>query len=178
MTHAKPAFSPLPSRITRIALPLALVLLAPLLTEGCSTASYPSLARREAETFRDAAPASRPQATAPVAPQRYAELLAEAQSCEARFAAQRARVEAALTAAQGAKAGDAAWGAANMQLVELERARADLGSALAALDRLYADDRLSRNSDEDEALTKARATVSALAEAEDAVLGSLRARLP
>ena len=65
-----------------------------------------------------------------------------------------------------------------MQLVELERARADLGSALAALDRLYADDRLSRNSDEDKALTKARATVSALAEAEDAVLGSLRARLP
>lgn len=183
MTHAKSTLSHPSTRITRIAprfvAAAALALLVPLLTQGCSTASYPSLARREAETFRDTASVAAPVAPSQIAPALLAQKLAEARAADARFADLRASAETALAAAQTAKAGDAAWARANARITEMERARGDLGVALAALDHLYAQDRIDHAAaPEDKALSQTRATVAALAAAQDRQLDALRARLP
>jgi len=150
-----------PQRIARFAV-LALFALS-----GCSTASYPSLARRDAETLRQAAVAA--PAPKPAAPDaRIAPLLDAARAADARFTQALPRAQAALNAAQGAKPGDDLWSAANMALSALDRARGDLGVVLGDLDAIYAQSRMAPGRD----------TALALAAAQDARLGELRAQLP
>lgn len=176
MTHAKFA---LPARISRIAPRIAAAAAMALLTQACSTASYPSLARREAETFRDPASVAVPAAPSRIAPAALTQRLAEARAADARFNSTRTAAEAALAATQSAKPGDAAWARANSLLAELERARGELGVALATLDHLYTQDRLERpTAAPDETLDQTRATVAAMATAQDRQLDALRARLP
>ena len=114
MTHAKSTLSRLPTRISRIAPRLAAAVALAFLTQGCSTASYPSLARREAETFRDTTSVATPTSPSQIAPAVLAQRLAEARAADARFAGLAPTAEAALGAAQTAKAGEAPWDRANV----------------------------------------------------------------
>lgn len=168
---------------------MAAGLLALGLLAGCSTASYPSLARRAEE--KPVAPAT-PAASAIVQDGAPADLIARidslrqsAHSADQAFAAARPAVEKALKGATGAKPGDEAWQQANLALSDLERQRSALGSLEGDIEELYTQDRLTHapeNPDKARPVTlmiaAARAEILALGAAQDRILNATRQRLP
>ena len=163
--------------------------LALLALSGCSTASYPSLARRAAETRAEPASAPNPAQTASATDQqrdsaleaRLTALLTAAAAADAQFKAHIPRTEAAL--ATGVRAGTEGWSTANIALGELERDRGALGRALADVEQIYAEDRVVHALDDAAPralagrIAQGRATVEAIATAQDTILARLRARL-
>jgi len=174
---SKPTF-----RITRFAAP-ALASLTLLALSACNTASYPSLARREAETHREITkPAAVAQNGSPSAANaaRLASLRAQAQAADASFAAARPQAEAALAKAASSLRGDESWSLANLALAQMERARGDLGLALASIEGIYAQDQIAHALDAapDIAITQTHEAIAAQADSQDRILNALRAKLP
>jgi hypothetical protein len=168
----------------------ALALLIPALwLGGCSTASYPSLARRAEEK-----PVAAPTPAASIAAQdgapadlmpRIDSLRQTARDADQAFAAARPAAEKALNAAARAKPGDEAWQQANLALSDLERQRGALGVVEGDVEELYTQDRLTHapeNPDVPRPATRlieaARADILALGVAQDRVLNSLHRKLP
>ena len=171
--------------------------LALLALSGCSTATYPSLARRAAETRAEPASAPHPAHTAhtpsaidqqrdSAVAVRLATLWADAAAADAQFKAHTARTAAALNAAAGSRPGTEGWSTANITLGELERDRGALGRALAEVEQIYTDDRLNHTADDAPdavprplpgRIAQARESVEAMATAQDTILARLRAQL-
>ncbi|MBB3956001.1 hypothetical protein [Novosphingobium sediminicola] len=167
-----------------------LALLIPALLGGCSTASYPSLARR-AEEKPIAAPTA---ATGKAAAQDGAtadlnakldSLRRAARDADKAFAAARPAVDKALNAATRAAPGDEAWQQANLALSDLERQRGALGLVEGDIEELYAQDRLAHAPENPDApraavqmIETARSEILALAAAQDRVLAAARRKLP
>ncbi|MCJ2183151.1 hypothetical protein MTR62_10670 [Novosphingobium sp. 1949] len=170
-------------RLARTPLLLAL----PLLSAACSTsADYPSLSLRKAETqMRAQRAASDNAATAPALPSadtnlttRLAGLVAVARQADASFARQRPVTERAIAAA-GAPASDS-WSLAQVALSQLQSSRSSAMTALADLDQLYVDAREESPvtpSPKAEAIATARDTVAAILAEQDSTLDTLSARL-
>ncbi len=173
-------------RITALAAPLAALGLAAC---AADTASYPSLARRDAERITGSAetvppsPSAGIPATAPPPADsglaaRLSALTAAAQDAHARFGTRRAAAERLSGAARGGAAGGPAWSAAMVALADLESARSDGMIALADADQLYAAAKVS--GDDPAAITAivaARDRMIALIAQEDKALATLRGRI-
>lgn len=163
--------------------------LALLALSGCSTASYPSLARRAAETRTEPASAPNPAQTNSATDQQrdraveaqITALLAAAAAADAQFKTHAPRTEAAL--ATPSRPGTEGWSTANIALAELERDRGALGRALADVEQIYAEDRVAHALDDAAPralagrIAQARLAVEAMATAQDTILARLRARL-
>jgi hypothetical protein len=157
--------------------------LAALALSGCSTASYPSLARRDAETLRQpiAAPAKAAPPAKPDSPleARLAKLMAELVADDLAFTKAGPPAAALITAAAGAHVGDEAWSRANLALAGLESLRGEAGRTLAEFDKLYVDDRLAPKAEANSKLiAQMRREAEGLVREEDRILADMRARLP
>lgn len=148
---------------------------------GCAsdTANYPSLARRDVERVKTAPPPAGPPVAAPSPdaslPARLASLVADAREAHRRFGAARDRAERAVAAAAGAAVGSDAWATGSIALASLESARSQAMIALADLDALYANARITSSPDA-AAIAAARDEVSGLVTEEDAVVIDLQRR--
>ncbi|HZU64703.1 MAG TPA: hypothetical protein VFF98_13555 [Novosphingobium sp.] len=186
LAKAPQAGGPAPLRIG------AALALAGLLA-GCSTGGYPSLRPRAEEqaSYRTTPPEAPrpPEALSADLGQQLARLVEEARQGHAAFLARLPHAEAALAANGDSPAGTSSWSEANEALAELDTARAPAGQALAAITRLYVDDRLDHALDDAAAgnglarpagarLDAAQAQVAALVAEEDGKLAALQARLP
>lgn len=156
---------------------------------GCSTASYPSLARRAEEK-----PAPAPTAGGTAAPQdgvsaelagRIDSLRRAALAADKAFAEARPGVDRALASASRSKPEDEAWQQANLALTDLERQRGALGLVEGDMEELYTQDRLAHAPENPDsprpamrAIEAARAEILALAAAQDRVLDAARRKLP
>ena len=149
---------------------------------GCgSNEGYPSLARRAAERYAEAAPP--PAAPVVKAPEvldsettaRIASLLEQARAGHAAFAAQRATTTAAIAAAKGAEAGSEAWARASTQLGLLDSKRAPVTLALADLDQIHVGIRV--NGGDGSSIAAVRDQITAWVADEDAVLADLKSRI-
>jgi hypothetical protein len=155
---------------------------------GCSTASYPSLARRDSELRNPPKPSASPRAptdqTDAALKTRLDAMVAQAQAADARFADALPRVQGAVGAAAGHTVGDEAWSLANLALAELESTRGAVGIAQANLDQIYTDDSLAHALDDNaerpdrRLIASARASLDAITSAQDKVLATLRAKMP
>jgi hypothetical protein len=167
----------LPPRIARFAI------LAALALSGCSTASYPSLARRDAETLRQpvAAPAKAAPSAKPDSPleARLAKLMGDLVADDLAFAKAGPPAAALIKAAAGAHVGDEAWSRANLALAGLESLRGKAGTTLAEFDKIYIDDRLSPKAEANSKLiAQLRHEAEGLVREEDRILADMRARMP
>lgn len=176
---ARPCYGGKMKRIS-LALPGLAVLLSACASD---TVNYPSLARRDVER---AAATSAPSPAPPPAPvaegpdpalsARLAGMVAAAREAHRRFAEARERAERSIAAGTGAAPGSEAWATASIALAGLESARSDAMIALADLDALYAEARVS-GSGNPGAIASARDEVGTLIGEEDRVLADLRGRL-
>lgn len=185
---AKPASST-SSRSGRFAAAPRFAALALLLLGGCSTASYPSLARR-AEEKPLTSPS--PEAGTATEAQTPAELIARidslmraARDADKAFAAARSATEKALNAASNASPGSEVWQQANLALSDLERQRDRLGEIEGDVEEIYVQDRVTHapeNPDTPRAAAKiietARTEIHAMAAAQDRLLDEARRKLP
>ncbi|MBH0111750.1 hypothetical protein I5E68_02140 [Novosphingobium sp. YJ-S2-02] len=182
-------FPPLTAAIATLALPLALA--------ACSSAGqFPSLAMRDFERTgqfepvrgEDEATSGGEDATgSPLDNTAFADgeldarleaLLASARKANARFEADRPSAERAVARA-GSVSSDS-WAAAQIAVSDLETSRSTAMTALADLDRLYADSRDAAPleiSPQTEAIAEARGQVANWVSAQDAVLVALAAKL-
>ncbi|HWU01628.1 MAG TPA: hypothetical protein VN222_02715, partial [Novosphingobium sp.] len=110
--------------------------------------------------------------------------LAQARTADADFARDVPAVETQLAAAANTERGSQPWAKASIGLAGLEMHRAQLGSQIALVERLYVDDRMAYPDDTDSAsrplsgvLNAARATLDGMAQAQDRTLARLGARL-
>lgn len=167
---------------------LALLVPALVLT-GCSTASYPSLARRAEEypaaATKPSVDVSNPDQTPADINTRIDSLRRAAHDADKAFDAARPATDRALKAASGARPGDEAWQQANLALSDLERLRGALGLVEADIDELYTQDRMAHapeNPDKPRAAAKlieaARDKILAMGANQDKVLTAARAKLP
>jgi len=149
---------------------------------GCgSNEGYPSLARRAAERYAEAAPP--PAAPVVKAPEvldsetaaRIASLLEQARAGHAAFAGQRAATSSAIAAAKGAEAGSEAWARASTQLGLLDSKRAPVTLALADLDQIHVGIRV--NGGDGSSIAAVRDQITAWVADEDAVLADLKSRI-
>jgi len=148
--------------------------------EGCETTRITG----SAPVVAPAVPAGGPDSAAGAETgSGVAALVASARTAHARFEAGRAAAISAVAAGAGTTPAGPAWLRANQALVELDRARADSGAALATLDRIALDDRLAHAVDDPDdtadrpgaqAIRDGVAMVSGWVAAEDAVLGRLK----
>ena len=161
--------------------------LLPLLATGCSGAleGYPSLAPRAAESVSIAAPIPDASTPSPAAPPALAARLralgGEAAAAEGDFARFADSAEAAVGAARGTPRDGEAWLVAQQAISRAESAIVPTAAALAALDLLVADLRLTAAAEPStgglaEALA-ARAAVEARHEAQMWRVEALRAGL-
>ncbi|GGB92341.1 hypothetical protein GCM10011494_08380 [Novosphingobium endophyticum] len=167
-----------------------LLVLAPLALAACSsTDGYPSLAPRAGERIAGSAkpvPGAE-QAEAPPLPPPSADLVARlgglvsaAQEADRRFQARQAEAASMVARADGSATASDQWASAQIALGKLETSRSAAVAALAELDGLYADARVSAPvevSPAAEAIAEARARVSDLVARENAVIAGLSARL-
>lgn len=182
-------FPPLTAAIATLALPLALA--------ACSSAGqFPSLAMRDFERTgqfepvrgEDEATSGADDATgSPLDNTAFADgelnarleaLLDSARKANARFEADRPSAERAVARA-GSVTSDS-WAAAQIAVSGLETSRSTAMTALADLDRLYADSRDAAPleiSPQTEAIAEARGQVANWVSAQDAVLVALAAKL-
>lgn len=149
---------------------------------GCgSNEGYPSLARRAAERYAEAAPppappvAKGPEVLDSQTSARIASLLEQARAGHAAFAAQLGATTAAVSTTQGAAAGSEAWARASTQLGLLESKRAPVTLALADLDQIHVDLRV--NGGDGSSIAAVRDQITAWVADEDAVLADLKSRL-
>ena len=158
-----------------------LPLLASLILAGCaSPGSYPSLAHRPQEdvpgritgtlTPPAATPGEQP-AGRPPAPTNLAALRAEAEAAHARFGGQRQRDEKVIRAGRQAAPGSEAWSLGAVALADLTGAHDATVAALAAIDTLYAAERIDGG--DGGAIAAVRDQVTAWVADEDAVLAEL-----
>ncbi len=135
----------------RRTLPLPFLTCACLILAGCTSdeGPYPSLAKRPAERVTASwppAPPPPPPLPQPLDPAKRDKLglmLAEIRSADARFHAKEDRVRSLVTAAKGAPMGSESWSNATVAVSELEAARAQAMVAMAELDSLYAEARIT-----------------------------------
>jgi hypothetical protein len=171
--------------LRRLAAFLALFALAPATAEAQTRTSYPSLAKRPAESRDRTAPAPRPVEPAAADSALSAEVATlgrQLESGEAAFRQQIAQGRSAVSAASSAGPNSEAWVSAQMAISMLDSARYDSVAAMAGLDTLY----ISRQDSTDAARvtadlatiepvrTRALATVDAQNDALDALRKALR----
>jgi hypothetical protein len=150
-----------------------------LVLSACTANSvaYPSLSRRPAERISGTAqPAPAQTEPAPAmadapATDRIDALVAQAQAADARFAAREGDARKAAALAGGTAPDSREWSNATVALASLASARNDTQAALADLDALYVDARLTgRNGG---TIDAARSTVREIADRQDATLNAL-----
>jgi hypothetical protein len=155
-------------------LPLALMLAA-----ACAdTGSAPSLARRpiESRDLNAPVPEAAPPAAADAAlQQEVATVIERAEAGQRAFAAILPRAQAAAAAA-GAEASES-WIAAQQLLTALESARTDTTAALARVDALLGERVLAKSDAGLTELQAAAARIGALAEAQQASINAVKARI-
>jgi hypothetical protein len=133
------------------ALTLPLLACVSLALAACASAdgAYPSLAKRPAERITATwppAPPPPPPAPPPLDPAKRDKLdllLAEVRGADARFNGKEARARSLVGAARGAAMGSESWSVATVAVSELEAARAQAMVAMAELDSLYAEARIT-----------------------------------
>lgn len=157
-------------------------LLALLLAAGCSMpeADPPSLGPRAIEGVLDEpAYAIAPVASAddPALAARIAELVAEAEAGDARFAELLPPTERIVSRAAGSPAESEAWIVAQVELSALDGARSPTTTALGALDEIFARQAIDGAPAEAQRLAAARARVAALYEAQARRVSALQAML-
>lgn len=162
-----------------------LILALPLCLEACaSSGDYPALGRREVE--REAGPAAPSSGVAQAPPAsadlqaRVDRLVGQARSGHADFAARREAAGRSVAAAGGAARASDGWVTAQVALASLEAARSGAVTALADIDRLYADERIAvphAVSPSASLLGAARGQVKAWIDEENDVIASLTRRL-
>ena len=164
------------------ALQAALLLAGSALTlASCArdATGYPSLARRPAERLTESsAPRTNEAPAVPLSGEvlaRLDSLLAQARAADARFQSRIARARSAAAAAHGAQPGTEAWAQANVALSDLQVARSAGLVALAEIDRLYAERRIT--GEDAGPIAAARDAAGALAAAQDEIITGIRSQL-
>lgn len=172
--------------IRATARPIGALLPALLLCACAASGDYPSLAIRNAERVQGSAtpaagtteaPPSLPPASADLTT-RIASLLGTARKAHAGFQSRQAATERAVSGAGGIAT--PAWSTAQVALSGLQTERSGVLTALAELDRLYADARLANPeqvSPSAAAIAEARDQVQEWAQSEDATISRLDSRL-
>lgn len=162
-----------------------LLLLLPLTTAACiaTEADPPSLGPRAIEGILDEpsyAIAPVESASDPALAARIAELVAQAEAGDARFQEMSLATERAVDRAEGSAVESEAWIVAQLELSALDATRSPTTNAMGALDEILAEQAITGEPAESDALAAARARVGALYEAQAhhyAVLeASLRSR--
>lgn len=156
-----------------------LVAASALTLGGCgSNEGYPSLARRPAERYAEAAaaaavaPVKAAEGLDPATTARITELGNKAREGHLAFLAQRPSVAATVAAAKGAVLGSESWSKASTALALLESKRTPETVALAEIDQIYTNLRV--NGGEGSSLAAVRDQITAWVADEDAVLADLR----
>lgn len=157
----------------------SLVLLSGVLAGCASSGSFPSLAKRAAESDSTTA-APVPVADKPANPALPAQLtaiLAKAEAGQSAFNAAADTAEGIVAKATGGGVRSEAWIAAQMALSQVERMRAPVHSAMADADIAYRDALISESSADARSVEALRQQLQALDDAQAGRLESLAARL-
>ena len=147
---------------------------------GAPDAEPPSLAPRPVEGVLDRpvqALAPVPSAEDPALAARIAELVEQAEAGNRAFAGQLPATRSAVAAAEGSAPESEAWIVAQVALSALDGERSPTTTALGALDQILAEQALSGEPAEIDALTPARERVAALFASQTQVFDALAARL-
>jgi hypothetical protein len=176
-------------KVTPAKLARSFALLSPLVLGAClqPMAELPSLERREVELRDRAAEAKAPpppveSITDPALARDLTAMLARADKAEADFAVARSAAQQATGAARGNEVGSESWSVAQTRISALDAPRRELAQILGDLEELYVA-RLQKEAAGEvkpggsDQIEQARQHVLALLDAQDQVIGSLKASL-
>jgi hypothetical protein len=176
-------------KVTPAKLAHSLVLAWPMLLAGClqPMAELPSLERREVELRDRAAEAKAPpppieSIADPALARDLTTMLARADKAEADFAVARSASQQAAGAARGKEVGSESWSVAQTRISALDAPRRELAQILGDLEELYVA-RLQKEAAGEvkpggsDQIEQARQHVLALLDAQDQVIGNLKASL-